>query len=226
MRTGLYLTLFVFLVLTACKKKDTTKETQTSVNACGKPTNLNVFAIGPDVLFEWDDPNIPGSGHYQFEYGLTGFSHGSGTTLITPNKFSANISMSAGNTYEFYVRGYCDATGGYSEWAGPFSFYSNENHNLCLSPGNVQYTIEYNALNEPVGANMTWNHNGESIFECVMVSDGANPDNGNIQAFSYSEGTPTYSLTQNTEYDFYVRANCKNGDTPNWIGPKNVNIGG
>lgn len=226
MKALLYLTICAFFVSTACKKKDNTKETQTSANSCGKPINLSVVAVGPDVTFEWEDPNNPKSGHYQFEYGLAGFSHGSGTVLITPNLFSADISMTAGNTYQFYVRGYCDATGGYSQWAGPFSYYSDENHNLCLSPSNIQYTIEYDSSDEPIGANMTWDHNGESIFECVMVSDGGNPNDGNVQAVSFSEGIPTYFLDQNTEYDFYIRANCKNGNTPNWVGPKNVNIGG
>lgn len=228
MKTIFYFTLSAFLVITACKKKDTspTEETETPANACSKPVSLSVFTIGPEVTFKWNDDNAPGAAYYQFEYGPTGFAHGSGTLGTTSLKYTNTISLTAGTAYQFYVRGYCDATGGFSDWAGPFSYYSNTNHNLCTAPGNVQYTIEVNGFSEPVGANFTWAHNGESNFEYVIVANGASPSNGNIHSISFSQGTPTMMLTQNTDYDFYVRAVCQDGNKTSWTGPKDVNIGG
>ncbi|MNK02197.1 hypothetical protein D3C87_200170 [compost metagenome] len=228
MKTSLYLVLAAFLVLSACKKKNTSpiEETQTPVNECGTPKNVSVFTIGPEVTLRWEIPNGSSPSYYQYEYGPTGFAHGSGTVGSTSATFTNNVSMAAGNAYQFYVRGYCDATGGFSDWAGPFSYFTNTNHNMCLVPSNVQFTIETNAFSEPVGAHMTWSHNGETNFECVMVGNNATPESGNIQSFSVLDGTPMYMLTQNTEYDFYVRAVCLDGNKTSWVGPKNVNIGG
>ncbi|MNE08191.1 hypothetical protein D3C87_29850 [compost metagenome] len=228
MKTCLYITLSAFFFITACKKKENPpiEDTQTPANTCGKPSNLGLYTIGPEVNFHWENTSATSSSYYQFEYGITGFSQGSGTVVTTSGTTSTNVSMAAGNAYQFYVRGYCDATGGFSDWAGPFSYYSDKNHNMCLVPSNVQYTIEVNGFSEPVGANFTWDHNGETNFEYTIVANGASPANGNIHSISVLQGTPTMFLTQNTEYDFYVRAVCKDGNKTNWVGPKNVNIGG
>jgi hypothetical protein len=228
MKKTLFFTFCALFIITACKKKENppAEETPTPTNLCTKPSNLGLYTLGPEVYFHWDDNNATAASYYQFEYGITGFSHGSGTVVTTSSTTSSNVSMAAGNAYQFYVNGYCDAIGGYSDWAGPFSYFSNENHNMCLAPSNVQYTIEVNGLSQPVGANFTWSHNGESDFEYMIVANGASPSSGNIHSISFSQGTPTMFLTQNTDYDFYVRAVCKDGNKTSWVGPKDVNIGG
>lgn len=228
MKTSYYIALSTLLLITAaCKKKETTpvEDPQTSTNACSKPTNLGLYTIAAEVNLHWDDANSPASAYYQFEYGPTGFAHGSGTLVTTSSTSSQKVSMSAGNTYQFYVRGYCDATNGFSDWTGPFSYYSDANHNMNIAPSNIQYSIETNAFSEPVGANFDWDRNGESKFECTVVADGASPASGEITTVN-GPATVTFFLTQNTDYDFYVRAVCLDGTRTSWTGPKNVNIGG
>lgn len=223
----LYIAFSTLLIITACKKKENppTEETPTPTNLCSKPSNLGLYTIAAEVYLHWEDNNTTPSSYYQFEYGLSGFAHGSGTVVTTSSTTSNKVSMAAGNAYQFYVRGYCDATNGFSDWTGPFSYYSDANHNLNIAPSNIQFSIEENAFGEPVGANFDWDRNGESKFECTIVADGASPTSGNLTTVD-GPSTVTFFLTQNTDYDFYVRAVCIDGSKTSWAGPKNVNIGG
>jgi hypothetical protein len=227
MKNTLYITLSTLLFISACKKKENppAESPQTPTNQCAKPTELGLYTIAAEVFLHWDDNNMTPASYYQFEYGVTGFAHGSGTVVTTSSTTSSKVSMATGNIYQFYVRGYCDATGGFSDWTGPFSYFSDANHNMNIAPSNIQYSIEYNAFGEPVAANFNWDRNGESKFECTIVGDGLSPNSGNITTID-GPGTVTYFLTQNTEYDFYVRAVFLDGTKSSWVGPKNANIGG
>lgn len=190
---------------------------------CEQPSNIGVS--GSTVYWSYDSNQTTAS-YYQVEYGEQGFDLGSGTQITTNTTNTSETVMVEGNTYEFYVRAYCEDNLGYSGWSGPISAYADQDYNVCSAPSNVLHQIEYNFFGDPVGVVFQWDSNGESSFEHVLISDGYNPDDSNSVNTSDGSGWPLYNqgLTQNTPYDFYIRAVCLDGSRTEWVGPKNVII--
>lgn len=194
-------------------------KTITVASYCGRPRNLEF-----GLKLQWDANEDNNSTTYQVQYGLKDFALGTGTTVTTNNKYYEDASLQANNYYDFYVRALCGGGSIWSQWAGPYTYYSTYDLNLCNPPSNVQWTIERNGAGEPVGANFTWNHNGESYFEYVFVSPTQTVNDGTIN--SVGPGfTPTILVPQNTSYHFYVRGVCANGNRTSWTGPITFNIG-
>jgi hypothetical protein len=186
---------------------------------CEKPENIEFFF---DEL-RWDTHE--GDSHWQVQYGVEGFTLGSGTVKTVNVNYLEDIQMSANTTYDFYVRSNCSGQTGWSAWAGPYSYFSPTNHNLCIIPSNVTFTVARNGANQAIGANVKWDTNGEMNFEHVMLPAGNTPNSTTWNSSTYP-GFPTYtSMTQNADYHFYVRAVCSNGSKTAWFGPTTVNIG-
>ncbi|WP_460218340.1 hypothetical protein [Psychroserpens sp. MEBiC05023] len=193
---------------------------------CEKPYDLNASGSGPGFYWDYYYNNGDAS-YFQVEYGLQGFTLGTGTQITTNDEYTFDAMMAQGNTYDFYVRALCENNLGFSGWAGPVSAYAEEDYNLCSPPSNVLSQIEYNFFGDPVGVLFQWDLNGETSFEHVLVPDGANPDTGSINT-SDGSGWPLYNqgIFLNTPYDFYIRAVCIDGSRTEWVGPKNVYISG
>tara|TARA_R110002049_G_scaffold85897_7_gene218379 strand:- start:473 stop:1447 length:975 start_codon:yes stop_codon:yes gene_type:complete len=173
----------------------------------------------------WDTYyNETDASYFQVEYGNQGFVLGSGNVLTTNSESTSDASLASGNAYDFYVRAFCNNNLGFSNWEGPVSYYAEYDQNLCNEPSGVTVEVERNGFGEAVGAVFRWEHNGESNFEHVVVSNNQSPESGNINT-SDDVGWPFYNLAQNTNYDFYIRAVCLDGARTEWVGPRNVNIG-
>ncbi|MBR9847073.1 MAG: hypothetical protein GYB35_13645 [Algicola sp.] len=186
---------------------------------CSKPENLNVF--GDELDWEFNSFSINAS-YFQVEYGLQGFSTGTGTQITTNDEYVVGLAMEQGNIYDFYVRAFCENNVGWSDWAGPVSYFADQDYNLCNPPSNVQYFIEY-ITGSSAGVRFEWDYNGETQFEHVLVSNNGNPDNGTISS-SDTFGWPVYTgLSTFADYDFYVRGVCNDGTRTVWVGPLNVN---
>jgi len=190
---------------------------------CQEPYDLS--ADGPSVYWSYYYNSTEAS-YFQVEYGLQGFQLGSGTQITTNQESTYDVMVAAGNTYDYYVRAYCDNALGFSEWIGPVSSYADEDFNLCTSPSNILHDIEYNFFGDPVGVVFQWDMNGENSFEHVLVSDGFDPDDAASVNTSDGSGWPLYSqgLYQNTPYDFYVRAVCLDGSKTEWVSRQNIII--
>ncbi|NQX86660.1 MAG: fibronectin type III domain-containing protein [Flavobacteriaceae bacterium] len=87
--------------------------------SCEAPINLMVAGItGGSAQLAWT--SLAGETAWEIEYETTGFSQGSGTTVVvTENPFELE-GLNPLTSYEFYVRANCG--GEYSSWAGPFEF--------------------------------------------------------------------------------------------------------
>ena len=87
---------------------------------CTDPSNLsaiNVTNAEADLLWT-DNAN---SNLNNIEYGITGFTQGSGTLVMgTSNNPETISSLNTETTYEFYVQSDCSVN--QSQWIGPFSF--------------------------------------------------------------------------------------------------------
>lgn len=225
--TKIFILILSLTSLMACKKETITEEPPAPEPTIGyAPQNLYVGISGFNGMeFRWDSYNIQSPANYfEVEYGLSGFTLGSGTKISTNFEYTNEIPMEGGNAYQFYVRGYYDELSGFGDWAGPYTYFASQDWHMCTPPSNVQYTIESNVFG-PFGAAFTWDKNGEHEFEITVVSNNASPNNANYSTWGLN-GIPVYTLTQNTEYDMYIRAVCLDGSKTNWVGPKNVNIGG
>ncbi len=186
---------------------------------CGRPRNINY-----GLYLTWDPNENYNSNSYQVQYGEKDFALGSGTIVTTNNTNYDGASMHANTYYDFYVRSTCSGSLGMSNWAGPYTYYSAGDLNLCNAPSNVQWTIERNGSGQAVAANFTWDHNGESYFEYVTVFPWQNVTDGTISTIGPGY-TPTVLVSQNTDYHFYVRGACLSGSKTSWTGPITFNIG-
>jgi hypothetical protein len=192
-----------------------------NVNAyCARPhslSNIDSYFQG----FQWSVDYAPSN--YQVQYGLKGFSLGSGTTATTVSTNYDDARMNANTNYDFYVRAGCGA--GWSSWVGPYTYFSAGIKNLCTVPSNVTYTVVTSG-GTPVAASFTWSYNGEKKFEYTGVFQGAPVGSNTIYTYNASVAFPTVTMTasRNTNYDFYVRAVCTDGSKTAWFGPTTFNI--
>ncbi len=92
----------------------------TSATPCVTPTNLTVTSTtNNSATIDWTQ-NGPAPDDWEIEYGLAGFSQGSGT-LVTANAHPYTLtSLQHSVIYQCYVRANCGASG-YSGWAGPLN---------------------------------------------------------------------------------------------------------
>lgn len=110
-----------------------------TIPSCAASSNLVVSSISyGSATASWD---AGGGVSYQIEYGLTGFTHGGGTSVtgLTSTNYTIN-SLTGTSCYDVYVRDSC-ATG-LSPWFGPISFCTScaplatpvsENFNTTIS---------------------------------------------------------------------------------------------
>ncbi|NJN78242.1 MAG: T9SS type A sorting domain-containing protein [Saprospiraceae bacterium] len=88
---------------------------------CFSPSNFvgTTTGIGNDVGLSWvANTTTPATNGYTIEYGLAGFTQGTGTIVTTTNVFDTITGLNACTTYDFYLKAEC-AAGDFSFTAGP-----------------------------------------------------------------------------------------------------------
>lgn len=188
---------------------------------CEQPYNLS-FSSSLSWEYYYNETN---ASYYEVEYGLQGFESGSGVKIISNDTYTDRMILESGKTYDFYVKAFCTENLGWSDQAGPVSYYAQVNMNVLMAPSNVGWQIEENFFGEPVGATFTWLDGGNNpSYEYNLVGNNQGPESNAVE--SGSSTTITYlSMTQSTEYDFYVRTVGVDGSRTAWVGPLSVNIG-
>jgi len=188
---------------------------------CELPYDLNFSSY-----LVWDYYyNETDASYYEVEYGLHDFTPGAGIKITTNSTYSDKMILEMGKTYDFYVKAYCTENLGWSDQTGPASYYAESNLNLLMLPTNVGWQVERNFFGEPVGASFTWLDAGNNpSYEFNLVGNNLGPESNAVE--SGDSRTITYlSMTQSTEYDFYVRTVGVDGSRTAWVGPLSVNIG-
>jgi hypothetical protein len=90
-------------------------------SSCVKPLNLSSSAItATTATLNWTGS----AANYQVSYGMNGTQPGNGTLTLTSGTSSNLSGLSAGTTYELYVRSICNA-GDTSVWSDPILFTTN-----------------------------------------------------------------------------------------------------
>ncbi len=153
-----------------------------------------------------------GASNWDLEYGLSGFSLGSGTRISTTTPSYAVSGLTPGQSYQFYVRDSCGAAH-VSSWTGPDTFITLSATLPCPSPLSLLATQV-----TQTSARLSWVTGGASNWNMEYGIQGFTPGSG---TFVYNVPNPyTLSgLTPGTDYDFYVRDSCGVAHVSSWSGP-------
>jgi hypothetical protein len=90
-------------------------------NSCAEPIALDVTEVGTEsVRLLWEEAGD--ATLWKLEYGLQGFSQGSGTLVSVLDPTYLLEGLTSNTSYDFYVQANCNPPDGDSFWAGPFSF--------------------------------------------------------------------------------------------------------
>ncbi|MBC2846487.1 fibronectin type III domain-containing protein [Winogradskyella flava] len=97
-----YLFFVFILVLFSCKNDDG----DDTVDACLAPTNIQANAITTNsATITWSDSNAANS--YIIEYGISGFSIGSGTSIMATETSMTLVGLLPATTYDVYIQVEC-----------------------------------------------------------------------------------------------------------------------
>lgn len=205
--------IYYFYVRTICSSQSKSDwsgvRTVTIASYCGTPYNLNVQADVEGPSFTWSSSNSNAS--FEVEYGPAGFAIGNGTRTDVGNNTSySGMPVSMNTQYDFYVRSFCEGLVS-SDWAGPFTYLSPTNSNLCTQPSNLSFTME-----GPNAVGFHWDYNGEYLFEYALISGSQTIGTATLETIG-TAGTPVYTgLSSFIQYQFYVRAVCSDGNRTPW----------
>jgi hypothetical protein len=94
---------------------------------CPSPNNLSILDLtASSVRLRWNSGSVEGTfpgASYSVEWGLSGFTPGTGTIVNTNDTFLLLNGLTAGTAYQYYVQRNCSASGnGISVKAGPKTF--------------------------------------------------------------------------------------------------------
>jgi len=191
--------------------------TFTTAISCAEVTGITMTAVTIDSAYiMWTAGGTETS--WNVEFGMDGFTPGSGTISVESTTDVALGNLTAGTDYDFYVQAICGA-GDSAQWVGPFNFMtviscaqptnldainiSNSSANLIFQAGGseTEWSIEWGVPGFVVG-------NGE---ETGMVANTTN--------------NPYYAtgLNPSSTYEYYVQASCGAGDLSTWAGPFTFN---
>jgi hypothetical protein len=188
----------------------------TTTANCANPTALNVTN---NTGFESDLGWTAGSTEteWNIQWGTSGFPlNGTGANLIT-NVTTIPYGLSGltpGTAYQFYVQAICGSTpDSMSLWVGPFTWTTAT---FCATPSTLNTSVI-----STTSATVIWTENGTATEWTVEYGpSGFTPGTG-TQVVSSSASLALTGLTPDTDYCFYVQANC--GSTADsssaWAGP-------
>ncbi len=98
--------------------------------------------------------NGNGPGTFEIEYGISGFTQGSGIAVSTTDTFKLITGLTASTTYQYYIRKVCSAPGK----VGPFIFKTGGAGEDCSTATNLNIanslaTCNYTTLNSGISVN-------------------------------------------------------------------------
>ncbi len=207
---------YVFYIRAICSSESSSDwsapKALTISSYCNSPTNLS---YGGGYL-AWTDNTDDYPMNAQIQYGPTGFTLGTGTTINAGNTENySGFTFTPNTNYEFFVRTFCDDSQIWSPWSEPVN-YQNGN-SPCALPSNLSHQIQ--SLNSTYAyVALQWAYNGNTNFEYTVVFHGAPVSSGTILPASTS-GWPVVSLNRSYTHDFYMRTICSNGARTAWTSP-------
>jgi hypothetical protein len=105
---------------------------RTAQSACPNPSGLSASNItATSARINWTENGS--ATEWELQYGLNGFSLGSGTFITTTARPYTINGLSHSLNYQVYVRSLCGGSQGNSAWVGPLSFSTTLSNNQSSS---------------------------------------------------------------------------------------------
>lgn len=180
---------------------------------CPNPSTLAVtYVDGFTADLAWTETGVATTWNIELvDITAGGTATGTATSAgVTTNPFNVT-GLTPENDYEFYVQSVCG--GDVSDWIGPFAFSTTV---ACPDPSALTVT---NITTE--GADLGWTAGGSEALwdiEIVDVTAGGTAT-GTATATGVTNPHTVSGLTDNNDYEFYVRADCDANGTSTWVGP-------
>lgn len=185
--------------------------------SCIAPSSPTSSATSSSADLGWTDN--AGASSWAIEYGASGFTQGTGTTVVTSSNPHTVTGLTDNTAYDFYVRAIC-APGDSSAWVGPTSFTTPCNpytipHTESFESGYTYNTdIDGCISQESVTGSNNWTANDGSV-----TTYNRTPRTGNWSAFlRYSNEDWLFipvALTGGTSYTAEVYAKQDGTTTTN-----------
>ena len=176
---------------------------------CSWVTDLDVNDIGSfSSTVTWTENGSASS--WNLEYGEAGFELGTGTTAIADTTTFELTGLSSDTPYDVYVQADCDGDG-LSSWTGPVTFQT-----LISCPSPTELSVS--DITE-TSANLSWIENGTATtWNIEYGTSGFVLGEGTLESITDNPYTLS-GLSDSTTYDYYVQADCGDGDSSSWTGP-------
>ena len=160
---------------------------------------IDSLTTGDSIVLDWTDLQTAGS--WAVEYGVEGFTRGTGTTVNVTAHPAAIAGLSSSTTYHFYVTPVCTADSGFT--AGPVrattSFVPcNEAEYVNVGSETSTGTSSYYPVNNYYKYTLT-----ETIIDSAELGG---PKNIAYIAYYYNYST---AMTQKTNVDIYIQPTTK-----------------
>lgn len=152
---------------------------------CPSPNSVNTSSITTTTATSTWSAVGPGT-LWDFEYGVNGFTQGTGT--LVPNLAVTNynlVGLNPGTTYQYYVRSKCTSEN--SLWTGPFAFTT-----VCLSV--TEFVENFDTTIATYGGPLPncWTKFADSFSDLYVTSGSVTPGSAPNRLYMIAEGyTPT-----------------------------------
>lgn len=153
--------------------------------SCPWPTDLTATVTGTDVELSWT--NGGSETQWELEYGISGFSQGSGTLLqVNTNPYTLS-NLNPNTNYDIYIRAICGSSPGSDDsvWRGPVSFRTTCNtfnspfiENVENHPATISADID--------NCWSTFPNNTENHYRWNVSGNGTTPSSGTGPDQAYS----------------------------------------
>ena len=184
-------------------------------DTCSAIFNLTANSVDTThATISWTYEGTPD--HFEVEYGIQGFSQGSGTTANTSNSSLSISGLQPGTHYDVYVRSICSST-----LMGNWSMVTFQTDTLvppvipepdtCSAISNL-HVIEVDTMNASIGWSLVGEHDH---FEAEYGIQGFSQGNG-ITVSVTESFLHLSDLQPDTYYDVYVRSVCNSDILGEW----------
>ena len=162
--------------------------------SCLNPSAQTESNIGQtSVDLGWTENNSPAASSWQIEYGTTGFSQGSGTTVTASSNPYTLTGLTSNTTYDWYVRANCSLNG-WSNWVGPSTFTT-----LCAAISSFPYT--YGFEDQTTGDNSSCPSDGTvDLISCWRNVSGEGSDWKPLSGSTASSNTGPSAAQEGSNY--------------------------
>lgn len=176
--------------------------------SCPKPNSLTATNISSEnIALSWNAGNT--ENNWQIEYGLSGFTQGSGTLIQTGTETYDITGLNSNSAYDVYLRANCGASPGDDDslWLGPIPFttlidFCNGDHFYDSGGINGNHQNDENIITTIapiIGFNrVTVQFNSfslEATYDFLTIFDGPDVNSPQLGVFSGSNNPGSFTST-------------------------------